>query len=177
VDPLEHGVVLAAELGSPGGGVMGAVGDQGEGQEAFAGAGVFGLEGQASQVIERLSPLLHLDADHSRPSSGGVDYPNLLSLPKVTRRSLIGNSRSPWDLGLDDLARELCGIELPQDLTLRSRIESLLGKPWEAIDDSLKGMALEIVRATLASFEVLYGRGLRVAEYAMVDTRMSLAYK
>lgn len=49
---------------------MGAIGDQGEGQEAFAGAGVSGPEGQASQVVGRLSPLLHLDADHRRPSPG-----------------------------------------------------------------------------------------------------------
>ena len=70
VDPLEHGAVLAAEPGGPGGGIVGAIDDQGEGQEAFAGAGVLGLEGQASQVLERLPPLLDLDADHRRPSPG-----------------------------------------------------------------------------------------------------------
>jgi hypothetical protein len=68
MDPLEHGVVLTAELGGPGGGVVGPVGDQGEGQEAFAGAGVSRMEGQTSQVVERLSPLLHLDADHGNLS-------------------------------------------------------------------------------------------------------------
>ena len=79
---------------------MGAVGDQGEGQEAFAGAGVFGLEGQAAQVAERLSPFLHLDADHRRPSPGWPVHPKLLSFSKITRRTVLGNSWFLEDLGI-----------------------------------------------------------------------------
>jgi hypothetical protein len=100
MEPLEHGLVLASEVVGPGGGVMGAVGDQGEGQEAFAGAGVFGLEGQAAQVAERLSPFLHLDADHRRPSPGWPVHPKLLSFSKITRRTVLGNSWFLEDLGI-----------------------------------------------------------------------------
>ena len=100
MEPLEHGLVLASEVVGPGGGVRGAVGDQGEGQEAFAGAGVFGLEGQAAQVAERLSPFLHLDADHRRPSPGWPVHPKLLSFSKITRRTVLGNSWFLEDLGI-----------------------------------------------------------------------------
>jgi hypothetical protein len=100
MEPLQHGLVLAAEPVGPGGGVMGAIGDQAEGQEAFARARVLGLEGQASQVLERLSPLRELDADHPRTPSGWADYPDLLRALKVTKTTLIGNSWSPGDLGL-----------------------------------------------------------------------------
>jgi hypothetical protein len=69
MDPAKNGVVLAAEPVGPGGRVISAISDQGEGQEPLTGAGMFSLEGQATQVLERLSPLLHLDTDHHKPSS------------------------------------------------------------------------------------------------------------
>jgi hypothetical protein len=84
MEPLEHGLVLAAGAVGPGGGVVGAVGDQGEGEEAFAGAGVFGPEGQTPEIFEGLPPFLHLDADHRKPSPGRVDQPNPLSLSRIT---------------------------------------------------------------------------------------------
>ncbi len=64
VKPDENGVVLAAELGGPGSGVVSAVGDQGEGKESFAGAWVGGVEGEVTEVFERLTPLLDFDAYH-----------------------------------------------------------------------------------------------------------------
>jgi len=42
-----------------------AIGDEGERQETFAGAGMLGPEGEAAQIFEGLPPLLELDADHS----------------------------------------------------------------------------------------------------------------
>ena len=64
MDPGQHGVILAAKLGGPSGGVVGAVGDLGECQEAFAGPWMGGMQGKATEVFERLFPLLHLDAYH-----------------------------------------------------------------------------------------------------------------
>jgi hypothetical protein len=64
MDPAEDGVILPAELSRPGRGVVGTVGDQGESEKAFASAGMVRLKGEAPQVVERLSPLLHLEADH-----------------------------------------------------------------------------------------------------------------
>jgi hypothetical protein len=73
MDPAEHGVILAAELSRPGRGVVSAVGDQGEGEKAFASAGMVRLKGEASQVIEGLSPLLHLEADHEEALPSDAD--------------------------------------------------------------------------------------------------------
>ena len=43
VDPGQDGVILAAMLCGPGGGIMGAIGDLGEGQEPLTGPGVRGV--------------------------------------------------------------------------------------------------------------------------------------
>jgi len=85
MEPSEQGLVLPAGPGGPGGGVVGAVGDQAKGQEAFAGTGVVGLEGQPSQVVDGLPPLLHLDANHRKPSFGRLNHPNLLSFTMITK--------------------------------------------------------------------------------------------
>ena len=37
MNPLEHGFIVSPKLGRPGRGVVGAFGDEGQGQEAFAG--------------------------------------------------------------------------------------------------------------------------------------------
>jgi hypothetical protein len=103
MEPPDDGLVQAAEAVGPGGGVLGAVGDLPEGQETFAGAGVFRVEGQTPQIIERSSPVLDLDTDHRQPFSGGMDHPKLLSFLKITRQSHLGNSWSSEDLGLSDI--------------------------------------------------------------------------
>jgi hypothetical protein len=89
MDPLERGVVLAPEPGGPGGGVVGAVGDQGPGREAFAGPGVFGLEGRPSQALERLPPRLALDADHKDDLPGGPESPRSSQILEVTERIVL----------------------------------------------------------------------------------------
>jgi hypothetical protein len=78
VDPSQDGVVLATELDRPGGGIMGTIGDLGEGQETFSGPGVGSIQSEPSEVRERLSPLLQIKANHESPF-GAISLENTQS--------------------------------------------------------------------------------------------------
>ena len=68
---------------------MRAVGDEGEGQEAFVGARMIDPEGQATQIFEGLPPLLQLDADHSEAlpwPDGSTQSPELIQISTANRR-------------------------------------------------------------------------------------------
>src|SRR5262245_17096841 len=62
--PPKHGLVLAADVGSAGGGVEAAGGDQVQRLETLAAAGVGGLQRGQTQVLKGLPPLGQLHVDH-----------------------------------------------------------------------------------------------------------------
>src|SRR3954453_11781815 len=79
--PGEDGFVLPADVGAAGGGVVGPRGDEIQGLEAFAGAGMGGVERGLAQLLQRLLPLAHLDACRGTaplaPTAGDHMPPNL----------------------------------------------------------------------------------------------------
>jgi hypothetical protein len=81
--PVEDGLVVAAEVSGAGGGVVGARGDEVERLEAFAGAGVGGVQRGPPEVFQGLLPLADLDTHHgTAPFSLLAGNSTLPNLPK-----------------------------------------------------------------------------------------------
>src|SRR5262249_23009102 len=67
VDPAQHGLVVPPDVQGAGGGVELPGGDQVQGLEALAGAGMGGPKRGAAQIFQALAPFAHPHAAHNIP--------------------------------------------------------------------------------------------------------------